>query len=561
MRRHFRIADLPYPLKWLFVSPLIGVLAGLFAYALHMAIDLLTRYVLSKFAPIPGLSGNTSLLLPLIVGLGGLISGLFSLLSPEAEGHGTDAAIYAYHKMGGIIRIRTPFTKLIASSFTIGLGGSAGEEGPMAQIGAGIGSALSRLLGLGPSDRRVALAVGLGAGVGAIFKAPLAGAVLAAEILYSHDVETDVLYPALIASAMGYLVYASLTSFKPILEIERHITLRPLDYPLLILLALICGVSATLFAKAFYAIHDLFRSFKIPRALKPLIGGVVTGLIALLSPEVLGIGYDWIRLALSDKLHEGYYLFLLPISKALATIATIATGGSGGLFAPSFVIGSFIGLAYSKALTPLIHDSTPYVIIGMLSFFAAASKAPISSMLFVLEMTRKFELLPIAMICTFIAYFTSGRHGLYRAQVPTRRDSPVHAREYMTPVLALIRVYECELRKGPIAYPDEPIENAIEKMLRHRFTSMPVVDGESRRLLGVVELFSLLNAREGPIRNYVREVPAVTLRDNLLKAWELACRLGYNWVPVLDDEGKFAGLLLLEAMNEAYKRLLRKITS
>ena len=165
--------------------------------------------------------------LPLIVGLGGLISGILVFsLAPEAEGHGTDAAIAAVHHNPRGIRARVSFVKIVASAITIGSGGSAGREGPTAQISAGFGSMLARWLDLTPTDARIAVTVGIGSGIGAIFRAPLGGAVLGAEILYRDDFEADALIPSLVASIVGFTVFGAVEGFDPIFGNAGRLPLR-----------------------------------------------------------------------------------------------------------------------------------------------------------------------------------------------------------------------------------------------------------------------------------------------------------------------------------------------
>lgn len=189
---------MPYFEKWLVLGIIIGIVAGLGAMALYFGIRLFEYLFLDLLAgakvPHPVGEGGSVMFvysvirpytLPFVVGLGGLISGvLVYTIAPEAEGHGTDAAIDAYHNKQGKIRRRIPFVKLVTSAITIGSGGSAGREGPTAQLAAGIGSAIADMFHLNPQDRRIAVAVGIGAGIGTIFKAPIGGAVLAAEVLY-----------------------------------------------------------------------------------------------------------------------------------------------------------------------------------------------------------------------------------------------------------------------------------------------------------------------------------------------------------------------------------------
>ena len=213
--------------KWLLVSSAIGIVAGVAAIVFDAAIRWVTEFflgtVVGYMPPAPAGEGLTVVTtmehpwrLPLVTTLGGALSGLIVFkLAPEAEGHGTDAAIAAIHHHDGRVRARIPPIKLVASAITIGSGGSAGREGPTAQISAGFGSLLAGWLGLDVADRRIAVAAGIGSGIGAIFRAPLGGALLASEILYIHDFEVEAIIPALIASIVGYTVFGSYCGFAP----------------------------------------------------------------------------------------------------------------------------------------------------------------------------------------------------------------------------------------------------------------------------------------------------------------------------------------------------------
>ncbi|HET9613461.1 MAG TPA: chloride channel protein, partial [Candidatus Limnocylindrales bacterium] len=225
MRRRLRSAE--YLRKWVVLGGLIGVISGLGGALFFLALELATRVLLgglAGFTPAsPAGEGGHPIAdaarpwaIPLVVALGGLISGVVVFrLAPEAEGHGTDAAIAAFHHGARRIRARIPAIKLVASAITIGAGGSGGREGPTAQIGAGFGSWLARVLDLDARDARIAVACGMGAGIGAIFRAPLGGAVLAAEIPYRDDVESEALVPAFVASIVAFSIFGAIVGYAP----------------------------------------------------------------------------------------------------------------------------------------------------------------------------------------------------------------------------------------------------------------------------------------------------------------------------------------------------------
>ena len=217
-----------YLRKWVPIAILIGVVSGVgsivFYEAIRLASAVLLGGVTGFFAPSPlgeggslGVVASRLYLIPLVTAVGGLCCGILVYgLAPEAEGHGTDAAIDAFHNKKGEIRSRIPLVKVVASAITIGSGGSAGREGPTAQMGAGFGSFLGRRFNFSLHDRRIAVAVGIGAGIGSIFKAPFGGAIMSAEILYMQDFEVETLLPAFIASTVGYSIFASYAGWTPI---------------------------------------------------------------------------------------------------------------------------------------------------------------------------------------------------------------------------------------------------------------------------------------------------------------------------------------------------------
>ena len=239
-----RIRRTAYLRKWVVLGAVIGVIAGLGAVAFSLALDAATHLFLGTLAGLqpaspvgegghPILPAARPWAIPFVVALGGLISGIIVFrLAPEAEGHGTDAAIAAFHHGPRRIRGRIPLVKLVASAITIGSGGSAGREGPTAQIGAGFGSFLARTLDLDARDSRIAVAAGMAAGIGAIFRAPLGGAVMGAEIAYRDDVESDALVPSFVASVTGFTVFGAFLGFAPIEpEPEGDEAVPPADEP------------------------------------------------------------------------------------------------------------------------------------------------------------------------------------------------------------------------------------------------------------------------------------------------------------------------------------------
>ncbi|HLL78286.1 MAG TPA: chloride channel protein, partial [Ktedonobacteraceae bacterium] len=436
-----------YLLKWLLISVAIGLVAGVGALAFFEAIRLSTQFLLGKLVgylpPDPlgeGTMGVMALwaaprawLLPVVTAAGGLLSGIIVFtLAPEAEGHGTDAAIAAFHQ-GKAIRARIPLVKLVASAITIGSGGSGGREGPAAQISAGFGSLLGNLLHLDIQDRRIAIATGIGAGIGAIFRAPLGGAVLAAEILYKHDLEVEAIIPALIASIVGYSVFGAWMGWTPIFVTSGNLAFTsPLQLLYYVALGLLCGLIGMLYARGFYGLTHVFHNVPLPRWLKPAIGGLLVGLIGLVLPQALGMGYGWVQVSMGPGLLSLplWIILLLPFAKILATGLSIGSGGSGGIFGPGMVIGAMVGATVWRLcyhVLPGVPDSPgPFVIVGMMALFGGIAHAPLAVMLMVAEMTGNLSMLAPAMIAVGISSIVVGNHTIYTSQVGSRADSPAH---------------------------------------------------------------------------------------------------------------------------------------
>ena len=273
MYRFRRLFD-PYK-RVLFIAIIVGIISGIGSLLFYQGLKLGSRffmgYLMNYQMPMEGDSaaiiaqwsapGNMFLLLPIIC-IGALLSGvLITYLAPETEGHGTDAAIKAFHT-DGKIRRRVPFLKAITAILTISTGGSAGREGPAAQISAGLGSLVADYLHLSPRERRLALTTGIGAGIGTIFKAPLGGAVLAAEILYIRDFESEAIIPSFLASIIGYSIFGLFEGFDPIFAL-MPISWNIWQLPFFLVLGVVCALIGLLYISFFYGTIDVFaRVFK-----------------------------------------------------------------------------------------------------------------------------------------------------------------------------------------------------------------------------------------------------------------------------------------------------------
>jgi len=445
--------------KWLFYFVLIGIIAGLGSILFQVMCNVGMHFLLDLMAGYrpPGPTGEPELFHPtstpfnrwvllILPALGGLVSGwLVYTFCPEAEGHGTDAAINAYHNKGGLIRGRVPIIKTIASAITLTSGGSGGREGPIAQIGAGFGSFLATRLKLTERERRIMLAAGVGAGVGSIFRAPLAGALFGAEVLYrDSEFEAEVLIPTGIATVVAYCLFSMVFGWGALFTSPDFTFDNPLELGPYAILAFVLIGASFVYVKTFYGVHDIFKKkVALPPHIKPAIGGMLTGIIGFFLPETLAFGYGVIQEALFNNLGIGL-LFGVAFGKILTTSFSIGSGGSGGVFGPSVVIGGALGGAMGKifhAIIPsVVANPSAMVIVGMAGFFTAASNTPISTIIFVSEMTNSYHLLLPSFLVCLLCYFFSPGWTIYIEQVKNKAASPAHAGEFFVNVLDRFKV-------------------------------------------------------------------------------------------------------------------------
>jgi CIC family chloride channel protein len=536
------------------LSLLVGVISGIGAIVffaacqvvVHGSLDAIVGYHPSSPGGEPPLFTETERafhpwLLLLVPTIGGILSGfLVFTIAPEAEGHGTDSAIAAYHYHQGFIRPRVPLVKIIASALTIGTGGSGGREGPIAQIGAGFGSFLGGFLRLRAAERRVLMAAGMGAGVAAIFRAPLAGALFAAEVLYrSPDFESDVIIPACLSSVVAYCTFGLAFGWTPLFTLPPAIlNALSFDNPAQLvsytLLGLFMVVLALLYTRSFYGISYLFRQFPLRNHFKPAIGALlsaVVGLVlyALLRDQqvlsVLSFGYGILQDGLTSPAVEEASLFFalillaVALGKIVTTGLTIGSGGSGGVFGPSMVIGGCgggaLGILLHRAWPALAPHPGSFVIVGMAGFFAAAAKTPFSTLVIVSEMTGNYNLLlPTLWVCA-LAFLLSDEQSIYHSQVESRSRSPAHQGDYVRDVLTGMRVEQFLVQqdKFPLLRPADRLSDVLTRMSESPYQALPVLDEESR-LLGMVSLEEVhLASQSSSLGSFV--VAADLMRDDI----------------------------------------------
>ncbi|MHC1627190.1 MAG: chloride channel protein [Methanoculleaceae archaeon] len=513
--------------------------------------------------------------IPPLLCLGALISGLVVYtFAPEAEGHGTDAAIRAFHEEG-VIRWRVPPLKAVASIFTISTGGSAGREGPTAQISAGLGSVIAGIFGFSTRERRLAIATGLGAGIGTIFMAPLGGAILAAELLYKEDFESSAIIPAFLASVIGYSIFGMVEGFEPVFA-TASTSWNVGQIPLFLVLGVIAATVGIVYIRTFYWTQQVFNSifsrYNLPVQFKPLAGAVIIGIIILVITTVfpdgvtlalasLGTGYGFAQLGLYNLLPLSV-LLALPFIKILTTALTIGSGGSGGVFAPGLIIGGSTGGAVGALLHIMLPSVVPaesvpvFIIVGMIALFGSISHSPIAVLIMVVEMTGDYSLLVPSMGAVAVAAICVRRETIYREQVDTRADSPAHRGEYMIEILSEISVRDAMIPRERVITlsPADPVKLVVQLANETGHTGYPVL--EDNRIVGVITLRDVREAGGNPRVSDLmsRRVISITPEKTLEDALRIMMMRHINHLPVVATGGGavLEGFLTRTDIMQAY---------
>jgi len=555
----------------------IAVLIGMITGALAVAFRYLLLLVTDLFWPDPHalLSiGDTypAYLIVLTPVIGGLIVGPgISRFSPETRGAGVPEVIEAVVNREGTIHYRTAFFKALFTSLSIGCGASVGREGPVVHIGSAIGSAIAQLIRLPAEWKRVFLACGAAAGIAATFNAPMAGMLFAAEIILV-DFQVSYLSHIAISAVTATVISHHFLGSLPTFQIPSYELVSYAELPLYAGLGFAAGLLSILFIRSVSATEDLFNKISIPPAIRPALAGALIGSMAVFWPHILGVGYESINLALTTQLSVGLMLLILAL-KLLATAASIGAGFSGGIFAPSLVLGSLLGGAFGTLVGALFPDhvatSAAYSLIGMGAVVAGTTMAPITAIFTIFELTYNFDIILPLMTCCITSLVTVQKYygySIYETKLLRRGVRMIRGHDvnllrsmqvgdFMDPHFETIRH---DMRLGEV----------IQKAEDSPYPHFPVLNNNDR-LVGILSMSDLKGflAEVGALSELIvaseimtHRVTIVRPTDNFETAFEIFEGKQISTLPVVrEHDQKLLGILKKSDLLLTYNQKILKI--
>lgn len=550
----------------------VGVVGGYGAVALHHLIHAMQHLAWGDGGILEAVTARPWWWVVGIAVLGGAIVGPFvHFLAREAKGHGVPEVMAAVALNNGLIRVRVGIVKTLASAMTIAVGGSVGREGPIVQIGAAFGSAVGQALKVSGRRLRTLVGCGAAAGIAAAFNAPIAGALFAVEIVLGNFA-VSAFSPIVIASVVATVVARVHIGDDPFLAVPDYGMGHPIELISYAVLGLVAAVVAVSFVKILYAAEDVADRIPLPPWSLTPIGFGIVGLIGLGVPEIYGVGYEAMQAALHGEIGL-QTLALLLVVKIVATSLTIASGGSGGVFAPSLFLGAATGGVVGLIAEAIIPQSTgpagAYALVGMGAVVAAATHAPLTAILIIFELTYDYSLIVPLMAACILATLVSQRldtANIYTHKLLRRGIDLAAGREVN--VLRSLKVREVMENAAARVHPSTHLGEIVDRATTEGVAYFYVTDDQGR-LLGVIGTPEMRNALVDAetLRDIVvaddlarNDVPAVLPDHDLDRVMRIFGGKNREELPVIEDTKtrRFLGTITRGHLLEAYNRELRK---
>ncbi len=453
--------------------------------------------------------------------LGGVIYGpLIQRFAPEARGHGVPEVMLAVAERGGKIRPQVAVVKSLASAICIGAGGSVGREGPIVQIGSALGSSIGQVLHVSENRLRLLVACGTAAGISATFNAPIAGVFFALELIL-QDFAVNSFGAVVLASVVADVIGRATFGNQAFLTLPAFHIVSTWEFGLYAILGVLGGLAGLTFIRILYGTEDLIdRIWHGPEWLRPVVGGLLLGLLLLALPELYGVGYPVLQNAVAGQIVLGLLLVLLA-GKMIATSLTIGIGGSGGVFAPSLFMGAMLGTAFGLVANTLFHGAVgpagAYGLVGMGAVFAGAARAPITAVIIIFELTGDYTIILPLMVAIVAAAGMSGllsKDTIYTLKL-RRRGIDIQRRRSAN-LMQVLRVRDAMQLVPEALLASTSLDEMIHRFSQRDVIALPVIDarGHFRGIVNAEAVDSALREEAGDVTaGDLADVPATLLPD------------------------------------------------
>jgi CIC family chloride channel protein len=546
------------------ISIVIGILVGFLTVAVHDLYEYM--HIISEYLH------NVNEIFVILLPVSGITLAYWMVnkyATTKQSGGGSHRLLEAYHFEGGIMTPKDTLFEPLASTITIGTGGSAGFEGPSLLLGGGIGSLVAQRLNLETSEIQSFLISGAAAGVAAIFKAPLTGIMFALEIPYKRDITRKAFIPATLASISAYLVAANFLgtdTFFPL--IPRFVIPSPWTLIHAFVIGILTAIVGAFFVKFFEAVKKVKESIVTHPLAIPVMGGLIVGVIGLFLPQILGVGYETVQEIITGKSNEWPIglLFALMFFKILVTCVTLSSGGSGGVFVPSLYVGAVLGALYIRFIP--VPDEQVLIVAAMASIIAAANKTLLTSVAFVAETAGPSSII-FTLVAAATSYFISGDISFYEHVQPidefTEDEEAMHVLYHYIKKLRNPEIFkEITVRDmmmaDPVALPESmKVSEALKAVQGCRNREFPIT--RRSKVIGQMDLEDLVTSpkRSLQIGYLPMEQPVVlTQGDSLEHALEFFIESEVSCVWVVDslEKMKLVGMLTEEDLRAKMLELM-----
>ena len=516
----------------LVMALIVGATTGLGAAGFRILIGWLTMlftgqvdYSVANHASNPWVPQLGPWFLLFVPVIGGLLYGpLVERFAPEARGHGVPEVMVAIAEQGARIRPRVAVIKAVASAICIAAGGSVGREGPVVQVGSAIGSTTGQVLGIPESRLRILVACGAAGGISATFNAPIAGVMFGLELIL-RDFQAQSFGVVVLSSVLANAVAASILGGTAFLTLPPFALVSPWELLVYAGLGLVAAFVGIAFVRVLYAFEDFSdRIWRGPLWLRPAAGGFLLGGLLLALPEMYGVGHAVLERAIGGE-YVLWFLLLLLAGKILATSVTIAIGGSGGVFAPSLFIGAMLGTAYGQVMhrffPSITGDPGAYGLVGMGALFAAAARAPITSVIIILELTSEYSTIPPLLfsvaVATAVSAFLS-KETIYTLKLHLRG---IELGKPRGPTLMEVLKVGDAMEAVPEALtPGLGMGEVMERL--RQSDALPLIDADGKYegtvTAAEVERAIREDTFDPDLRTHAQQPPKLRLQDNLARA-------------------------------------------